>query len=294
MKYALYSTFLLVLMSACSKPVAKFEVQNPETPAPVAVEFQNTSTDAESYEWDFGDGQTSTEASPTHTYERFGTFVVKLKAMQGEAVSVDSMELTIPEPPRRKVKIETPMGDMVMELSNYTPLHRDNFIKLVESDYYDGLLFHRVISNFMIQGGDPDSRDAPAGVMLGMGGPSYTIPAEIVPELIHQKGAVAAARLGDAQNPQKASSGSQFYLVQGQPVASEMLGQLETQRGFRYTAEQRQTYASTPGTPFLDREYTVFGQVVEGLDVIDKIALVEKAPGDRPLEAVWMKLSMIE
>lgn len=199
-----------------------------------------------------------------------------------------------PKEPVRRVKVETPMGNMVLELSNLTPQHRDNFIKLVEEGFYDGLLFHRVITNFMIQGGDPDSKDAPAGSMLGMGGPGYTIPAEIVPELIHQKGALAAARLGDGQNPQRASSGSQFYIVQGQPVALEMLGQLEAQRGYQYTEEQRQIYATNPGTPFLDREYTVFGQVTEGLDVIDKIAAVQKGAADRPLEDVWMKLSVIK
>ena len=155
------------------------------------------------------------------------------------------------------VLLKTTMGDMKIKLYNETPLHRDNFIKLVNEKFYDGLLFHRVIKNFMIQGGDPESKDAPAGKRLGSCGPGYTIPAEILPQFKHKKGAVAAARLGDQMNPKRASSGSQFYIVH-----------------------------NANGTPHLDGQYTVFGEVIEGLDIIDKIANVKTAPGDRPVEDV--------
>lgn len=153
-----------------------------------------------------------------------------------------------------KVLMKTTMGDMTILLYNETPKHRDNFIKLVEEGYYDGLLFHRVIPNFMIQGGDPDSKGAPKGKQLGMGDPGYTIPAEFVSTLTHKKGALAAAR---TNNPQKASSGSQFYIVQ-----NEM------------------------GCRHLNGEYTVFGIVVEGLDVIDKIVAVPTDYANRPLDDV--------
>jgi peptidylprolyl isomerase/peptidyl-prolyl cis-trans isomerase B (cyclophilin B) len=164
-----------------------------------------------------------------------------------------------------KFVIHTDYGDMTGMLYNETPQHRDNFVKLVKSGFYDGTLFHRVISGFMIQGGDPDSKTAKPGQALGMGGPGYTVPAEFNPQLKHNKGALAAARTGGPSNPKKASSGSQFYIVHPEN-----------------------------GAHFLDNEYTVFGQITEGLQVIDKIAAVEKAPGDRPVKDVKMTIKIVE
>jgi cyclophilin family peptidyl-prolyl cis-trans isomerase len=163
------------------------------------------------------------------------------------------------------VSLKTTMGEVKIKLYNETPLHRDNFIKLVKEKYYDGLLFHRVINNFMIQGGDPDSKNATAGQRLGMGGPDYTIAAEILPQFTHKKGAVAAARMGDQVNPKKESSGSQFYIVH-----------------------------NNNGTPHLDGAYTVFGEVIEGMDVIDKIATVKTDAADRPVEDVRIISASIE
>lgn len=188
-----------------------------------------------------------------------------------------------------KVRIETPYGDMVVKLYDETPKHRDNFIKLVKGGFYDNLLFHRVIENFMIQGGDPDSKDAPAGKMLGVGDVGYTVPAEFVPGLYHKKGALSAARQGDAVNPAKASSGCQFYIVQGQVYPQEMFSMFES-RGLKLNDEQKQLYSTVGGTPHLDGDYTVFGEVIEGLDVIDKIAAVQTDRADRPVEDVWMKM----
>jgi peptidyl-prolyl cis-trans isomerase B (cyclophilin B) len=185
------------------------------------------------------------------------------------------------------VVIETEYGNMKIRLFNETPQHRDNFVKLVKENYYDDLLFHRVISGFMIQGGDPDSKNAAPETRLGMGGPGYQIPAEIGKP--HIKGALAAAR---NNNPQKMSSGSQFYLVQGQPQNDAGLANLAQQKGINYTAEQIKQYKEIGGTPQLDNEYTVFGEVVEGLEVIDKIAAVQTGPGDRPVKDVKMKIKM--
>jgi peptidyl-prolyl cis-trans isomerase B (cyclophilin B) len=186
------------------------------------------------------------------------------------------------------VEMVTNMGTMKIKLYDNTPQHRDNFIKLVEQGFYDSVLFHRVIPSFMIQGGDPDSKGAPAGKALGMGGPGYTVPAEFVETNLHLKGALAAARMGDQMNPTKASSGSQFYIVQGQSLSDGMLDQIEGMKKFKYTPEQRALYKEKGGTPFLDRDYTVFGELVEGFDVLDKISAVARDRGDRPNEDVMI------
>lgn len=200
---------------------------------------------------------------------------------------------------RPRVEIRTELGTMVVELYNETPQHRDNFLKLVKEHYYDSLLWHRVIPQFMIQGGDPNSRRAKPGEPLGMGGPGYTVPAEFNKAFIHKKGALSAARQGDQVNPTKASSGSQFYVVQGkswQPAELDMLVKrkqaMNPAAGYGYTPEQTTTYTSLGGAPHLDGDYTVFGEVVEGLEVIDKIAAVQCGQGDRPVQDVhmWMRL----
>lgn len=288
---------LLILAASCTpSPVAEFDITTaPSQPAPVEIQCTNTSQNAERYEWDFGDGNTATDENPTHTYTTFGKLLIQLKAYRGEEVSIDSVFIEIPEPPRRRAVIETAFGNMTIELSNRTPQHRDNFVKLIEAGYFDSLMFHRIIPQFMIQGGDPDSKNAKPGQLLGQGGPGYTVPAEFVPNLIHTKGALSAARLGDQMNPEKASSGSQFFIVQGQPVNEQLLTQMEQMRKIQYSPEEKSIYMQSGfGAPFLDREYTVFGYVVEGLEVIDQIAQAPKDPNDRPLNDIRMKIRMTE
>jgi peptidyl-prolyl cis-trans isomerase B (cyclophilin B) len=191
---------------------------------------------------------------------------------------------------KRDVLLQTSMGDIVIRLSDSTPLHRDNFLKLVKVGFYDSVLFHRVIKNFMIQGGDPNSKNAVAGKPLGNGGPAYTVPAEFRQTLFHKKGVIAAARNGDDVNPQKASSGSQFYITQGKIFTDAGLDSVETYRLKRkIPAWQREVYKTIGGTPHLDQGYTVYGEVVKGLEVVDKIAAVQTSKGadrDRPLEDV--------
>jgi cyclophilin family peptidyl-prolyl cis-trans isomerase len=186
-----------------------------------------------------------------------------------------------------KVKIKTKFGDMTVVLFDETPKHRDNFIKLAREGFYDGLLFHRCIKGFMVQGGDPKSKGAPAEAMLGAGGPGYTVDAEFNNKFVHIKGALAAARQGDAVNPAKKSSGSQFYIVQGNPTPQPM-GQIP------YTDEQKKLYAERGGASFLDGAYTVFGQVIEGLEIIDLIAAQPTRPGDRPVEDIVMDVDVVE
>ena len=234
------------------------------------------------------------------------------------------------------------LGDIVVRLYDETPLHRDNFVKLVKEGYYDGTLFHRVIKDFMVQGGDPDSKGAPAGKMLGMGGPGYTVEAEIKDTLFHKRGALAAARQGDQVNPERRSSGSQFYIVWGQvyhegqlrqfskqlrmqrvqgafnALAAEHRSEIIQMRKERNHAglqelqdrlvaeaekcvgsaglsdEQIQVYSTIGGTPHLDGQYTVFGEVEEGLDVVEMIQGTATGRGDRPVDDIEMRVSLIE
>lgn len=246
------------------------------------------------------------------------------------------------------VTIKTDQGEMIAILYDETPKHKENFIKLAKEHYFDSLLFHRVIKGFMIQGGDPDSRKAQAGQPLGMGGPGYTVDAEINPKFFHEKGALSAARLGDAQNPAKASSGSQFYVVQGivippteienlkidgmklnqafrqvmmnpankplidsltviystgdmqayQKALFKLVPRIEKETGIKVTKnispEQIQAYSTVGGAPHLDGDYTVFGKVIKGLDVIDKIAALPMGSGDRPMTDIRMTVTVEE
>ncbi|MFC2152881.1 peptidylprolyl isomerase [Bacteroidota bacterium] len=238
-------------------------------------------------------------------------------------------------------KIETEYGNMVFKLYDATPLHKENFIKLIEQDYFKDLLFHRVIDGFMIQGGDPNSLNAKPGMMLGEGGPGYTIPAEFVDSIFHKKGVIAAAREGDETNPEMRSSGSQFYIVQGKVFTDEdikkvedrinasLLNKLVTKyideakneayntggtidyqiilpearqkaedefkkQGYYKIPENKlKVYQTLGGTPHLDNAYTVFGEVIEGLDVLDKIAAVNTDENDRPVKNVKMRISKL-
>ncbi|MBV41732.1 MAG: peptidylprolyl isomerase [Crocinitomicaceae bacterium] len=204
----------------------------------------------------------------------------------------------------RQVRIETSFGDMIVELSDSTPAHRDNFVKLASEGFYDSLLFHRVIKGFMVQGGDPNSRGASLSQRLGMGGPGYTVPAEIRTDHLHFKGALSAARQGDQANPQRASSGSQFYVVHGRKFneaellniearASRANEQFNQNQIFEYSEEDMRRYMEEGGAPFLDNQYTVFGQVISGLDIIDSIAAVQTGAGDRPMQDVPMTMEVI-
>lgn len=207
-------------------------------------------------------------------------------------LSVATFSVQAQEQQPIRVKIETDSGTIIVRLYDETPLHRDNFIRLVREGFYDDLLFHRVIKDFMIQGGDPTSRNAQPGVMLGSGGGDMErIPAEFHPNLYHKKGALAAAR---DNNPAKASSACQFYLVEGKKVTEGELNMMESRLGIKYTPEQRQVYTTIGGTPFLDQNYTVFGEIESGIEVVEKIAKTQKGPGDRPLNDIKMKITEIK
>jgi len=200
----------------------------------------------------------------------------------------------------QKVLIQTTEGDITLKLYNETPLHRNNFIKLVNAKTYNGLLFHRVIKEFMIQGGDPQSKTAGPDTMLGDGDVGYTVPSEFrTPQIYHKYGTIAAAREGDGSNPQKASSGCQFYIVVGKKFTNEQLDKLEESKIARYgntngstykfSTQARQDYINVGGTPHLDGNYTVFGEILKGMEVVEKISEAETDKHDRPIKAIRIK-----
>ncbi|HPE87748.1 MAG TPA: peptidylprolyl isomerase [Bacteroidales bacterium] len=208
--------------------------------------------------------------------EFFGSILLLITIMTTSAQNTTAL---------KKVELTTNYGSMVVELYNETPLHRDNFIRLVTENFYDSSEFHRIIKGFMIQGGGHRQGSSDAG---------YTLEAEIIPGMMHKRGALAAARQGDAVNPQKRSSGSQFYIVDGRVFTPGELEMLEKRMGKSFSPEQMNTYTTLGGAPHLDDEYTVFGALVSGFDVLDKIATAKTSRGDRPLETIWMKAKIIE
>jgi len=283
-----------LLVSSCGGPKAIFSVEPEGTKAPLRVGVINNSTDAESYEWDFGDGFISTDSLPEHRYLNSGRYTVKLKAKKGKKVNIKEQELIVQPPDECLIYIKTTEGDMLAKLFDETPKHRDNFIKLANEKFYDGLLFHRVIKEFMIQGGDPKSKAAKKGASYGGTGPGYTIEAEFREDLAHVKGALAAARLGGPANPEKESSGSQYYIVHGKEVTEADIKRFERRNGITYPPNVKKQYLEMGGTPFLDQNYTVFGIVIEGLDVIDKIVAKETGKSDRPKEDIKMEIRVIK
>ncbi len=291
--YAFFSSLVVISLFGCG-PIAHFVATPHSGTAPLDVQFENQSKRADSYSWDFGDETSSEAEAPTHTYVHSGNYRVRLTAHKGKKSKVTERQVYVQAPENCLVIIHTSLGDVVVELYDATARHRDNFLKLAEQGFYDSLLFHRVIQGFMIQGGDPDSRHARPGQQLGMGGPGYTVPAEFVDTLFHIKGALAAARQGDAVNPTKASSGSQFYIVHGRKFTEAELDRIEAQTGIRFSQEQRKAYQTIGGAPFLDGNYTVFGRVIKGLDVIDRIAAQAVDANNRPKTDIKMWMEVVK
>ena len=296
MKFYYWSILIIsILCASCSKGTLDFLIEEPASNvAPANFTFINKSTGFDKIWWEFGDGEIGNDSIANHTYYLSGKYDVILKGQKGKKIVDLSKEVLVSAPQKCLVQIETDYGNMLVELFDDTPMHRDNFLKLAEQGYYDGLLFHRVINGFMIQGGDPDSRDASVDQRLGTGGPGYTIDAEIMPNRAHVKGALAAARQGDAVNPKKKSSGSQFYIVHGKPVSADQITQNEYRYGISYPDEVKKQYAENGGTAFLDQQYTIFGQVLEGMNVIDAIAATKTNRGDRPQKDVKMSIKVIK
>jgi len=290
---------LCFFIASCARPMAKFTSSQTTTSAPSEVTFKNESKNGETYSWDFGDGNKSSNESPAHTFTKSGTFAVTLSAQKGKKKNTFTQNITVTAPSVCLVELSTQYGKMVIQLSDETPLHRDNFIKLVEEGFYDGLLFHRVMDGFMIQGGDPNSRNAKSDTRLGSGGPGYQIKGNFNTSMAHVKGALAAARQPDSVNPDRKSSGSQFYIVHGGPVNESGIRRQEAKMDKYYSPEIKEEYLKNGGTPFLDGLYTVFGQVISGMEVIDKIAGVQTDGNppqgtSRPKTDVIINMKVIE
>ncbi len=213
----------------------------------------------------------------------------------GVVVASFAQQKKAPSKPKPKkdylVTITTEFGQIYLVLYDKTPKHKENFIKLAKNKFYDSLLFHRVIDGFMIQGGDPNSKNAQAGEILGMGDIGYMIEAEFHPEIFHKRGSLAAAR---TDNPQKASSGCQFYIVQKKALSDAELEQIEANMGRQIPEHQKKVYREIGGTPHLDMGYTVFGEVIQGMEVVDKIAAVERDENNRPLKDIRMSIKVEE
>jgi len=216
---------------------------------------------------------------------------VKKTTVKTTTVKKMTTTVTTKKVPGTRIKITTDSGVMVLRLYDQTPKHRDNFVKLAGDHFFDSLLFHRVIQGFMIQGGDPLSKSAQPGTPLGMGDVGYTIPAEFDTSLFHKKGALAAAR---TNNPEKASSGCQFYIAQGKKYTAAELDGLEMQTGLKFSAAKRKIYETVGGIPFLDMNYTVFGEMESGFDVLDKIAAAPGDGGNRPFTDIRMKIEVVK
>lgn len=190
------------------------------------------------------------------------------------------------------VTVSTNFGDFTIQLYEETEKYRENFVSLVQEGFYDSLLMHRLIPDIIIQGGDPESRDAPKGKFLGRGNVDYTIPPDF--RYVHTYGAVSGARTSDAVNPQKNSSGSQFFIVMGNPVTDEQLDQIEKDKGFQYTPEQRRLYKLVGGIPQFDKDYSVFGEISEGMEVVKKISRLPRDANDRPVDDVRMFMKIAD
>jgi cyclophilin family peptidyl-prolyl cis-trans isomerase len=287
--------FFTVFTYSCTGPKAAFIFEKKSDQAPSQVLFINQSIDASDYLWHFGNGNSSTLANPVYRYTHSGRYEVTLEAKMGKKTSKTSSILYVFPPQECLAEIQTTAGNMIVKLYNTTHEHRDNFIKLAESGYYEGILFHRVIKGFMVQAGDPESKNAQPEQRLGGGGPGYTVKAEFVDTLYHVRGALAAARIGDEMNPGKSSSGSQFYIVHGRPVPDHVLDMNELQKKIKYTPEARKIMTQIGGTPQLDQEYTVFGQVIDGLEIIDKISENKTDQNNKPLNDIKiLKINIIK
>ncbi len=273
----------LFFLCSCARPVAKFSHQESNTlVAPVEVSFQNTSTGADSYTWVIDDTLRYDTVDISHLFLESGRHTIKLISKKGQKQSIASKELIINPPTNCLVHLETNYGNMLLELSELTPKHRDSFARLVDAGYYDGIIFHRVIDGFMIQAGDNKLRKNKY--------PNPTPKKETMPEfreeLIHHKGALSAARMPDDVNPEKASSATQFYIVHGKELSDKSIDNYESSRPIDYTQDQRSMYKSVGGAPQLDGEYTIFGKLISGFDTLDKIAQIDTDNRDKPLEDV--------
>ena len=268
-------------LTNCSKPIADFIINAEAEEAPALIKFKNTSKGAQSYVWKMDNTIISENESLEHLFLSSGRYDVELTANNNSKSAKQTKTLFIEAPQECRVYMKTTLGEMTFVLNELAPIHRDNFIDLVEKEYYIGLSFHRVINGFMAQGGDKKSRKERVLVET-----SEEITQEINTELIHRKGALAGARMPDEINPERASSGTQFYIVDGKTLNEYDIKAFADKNLVDYNKEQIALYLKHGGAPQLDGAYTIFGQLINGFDTLDKITKVEIGDQDKPLEAI--------
>jgi len=271
-----------LIFSQCAKPIVGF-VQKSEKNlvVPAKVYFENTSENVTEYSWEIDGEVHSSDKHLEHTFYDSGKHSVVLIAKEGNKTTRKESVIYVEAPSYCTVLIKTTLGDLVVELNEDAPGHLQNFSELVESGFYEGIFFHRIIDDFMIQGGGNENRNSGRRQT-----DPPTIPHEINTALPHYRGALAAARMPDDMNPEKASNGSQFYIVDGRGLDSDRMQKIQAEKLFDYTEDQIEKYISVGGAPQLDGEYTVFGYMISGFEVLDKIARTDTDKYDKPLEDI--------
>ncbi len=272
---------LCTIISACSKPISHFRALGTDRTAPSTIDFENLSKGADAYMWLIDSQPVSDSSTLSHMFLSSGRHTIELISKSGSKESISKQDIFIEAPEQCLVYMMTNYGPLLLSLSDITPGHRDNFSDLVESGFYNGIQFHRVINGFMIQAGD-ETTNPPSQKIRH----KAEIKAEINTDLFHYKGALAAARQPDSVNPEKASSGTQFYIVEGQTISQKSMDQFANSKAFDYTKAEMQRYIDEGGSPQLDGEYTVFGHLVEGYDTLDKISNVDTDRRDKPTDPV--------
>lgn len=268
-------------LTSCSKPIADFVIISENASVPSELKLENNSEGADAFIWKINGEVVSDSVDYSQNIYESGRYTIELIAQKGSQKKSNQKEIVFSAPQECLVLMKTSVGDLLLELSELTPNHRDNFLKLVESSYYDGIIFHRVIDGFMIQAGDNSLRksgDVPFS--------SQKIDKEFRQELIHKKGALAAARMPDNINPNKQSSPTQFYIVKGTAQSESSVRNYEAGKLNDYSNEQIQAYLDYGGAPQLDGEYTIFGQLIDGFDVLDKISATNTDNRDKPIEDI--------
>lgn len=281
MKKIYYLLVSTLLIASCSKPTAEFLINADDNQAPALINFKNLSKNSESYIWSINEDVVSEDETLEHLFLESGRYDIQLKALKDGKIASQTKPVFIDAPKNCSVYIETSLGAMTFVLSELTPNHRDNFLDLIEKKYYNGLSFHRVIDGFMIQGGDNKTRKTKDRFKF-----KEQIPSEFNKEHFHYKGALAAARMPDDINPDKMSSGTQFYIVDGVELSIDAIKNHEASKLFSYTVDQKKRYLESGGAPQLDGEYTVFGYLIDGFDVLEKISKIETGEMNVPLKEV--------
>jgi len=268
--------------------MASFIISAEQEKAPALITFKNNSTGADTYNWEINGQAISQESDMEYLILESGRYDVSLEAVKDGKNDIQTKTIFVDAPEKCHVYMKTTMGDFVFELSELTPGHRDNFIDLIEKGYYHGLKFHRVIDGFMVQGGDNATRSEKTDIEF-----RDQIPDEIDSGLLHFKGALAAARMPDNVNPDKYSSGTQFYIVEGRPLTEDEGENYNSGNLIEYNQKDKETYMTQGGTPQLDGEYTVFGRLVKGFNVLEKISNTETAEMDAPLNDIFIIETLI-